>query len=302
MPHPDHRSVSSICKFVRCPRLYYWYKVLGVERASAARNLAMRFGSGIHAAAPYTHLGDIEGALEAFAVEWADGDDYLDKKRSTRVAQRIVYEMTDLHTGGGCGWVVVPPETKSEVDGQKVLHEREFDVDFELPSAKSVTGRIDAVGSRGDGELCVVEYKTTSQLWGSFGELFGLSPQMLTYVAAMQLAGLPVWTTLVEGILVAASKAEITVVPGEVSKEDIEMVLAWWKRQDGALSALEAADPDGTAPATWPCEIANCNPYACYGLQGFQCEYAPLCNAGARWTELVSMYDEVKKETESAKS
>jgi hypothetical protein len=278
-----------MCGFVRCPRLYYWSRVLGLEKPSTTRELAMRFGSGIHAAAPWTHAQDRERALAAFADEWTDGDAYGDRKRTSDVAGAVIDEMLRVH-GEDCPYEPLP---KHDVCGgdltEDALNEIEFDVDLGL--SKPVTGFVDCVGrNRATGTLSVVEYKTATQIWGSFGDLFTLSPQILTYVLALKAMGLDVCGAYIEGILVAKTKASVMMVPLEVGDVALEAALCWWRKHDLDLLACESCDQDGADPTRWRMELSGCNPYASYGVQGWQCEFEPLCQAGDAWEALREMY------------
>lgn len=299
-PHPDHRSVTSMCGFVRCPRLYYWSRVLGLEKPSTTRELAMRFGSGVHAAAPWTHAQDRERALEAFAVEWGDGDDYGDRKRTSDVARAVIDEMLRVH-GEDCPYEPLPKHDVAGGDvSEDALNEIEFDV--VLPGvSKPVTGFVDCVGrDRASGALSVVEYKTATQIWGSFGDLFTLSPQVMTYALALRAMGLDVRGAYVEGILVAKTKASVMMVPLEVGDVALNACLRWWRGHDIDLRACEERDPDGTTPSVWPMELCGCNPYAAFGVQGWQCEFEPLCQAGDAWEALREMYHVKERAVDAA--
>jgi hypothetical protein len=169
------------------------------------------------------------------------------------------------------------------------MHEQTLDIDLGLPSGKPVTMRIDvAVTRKNDGAEGLGDYKTTSTLWGTFGDCFSISPQMETYVLGMRLAGVPIKFAFVEGILVSKTKVETLVVPLEYSEDQIAQSLEWWKATDGKLHEQEVAAPGD--PLAWPMNRAMCTPYPGFGLQGFVCEYQPLCQAGARWQQLLGLY------------
>jgi hypothetical protein len=299
----DHRSVSSGCTFCRCPRLYFWQKHCRLQRSSPGRELAMDFGTAIHAAAPFTHIGpqrDLVKAFGAFAESWGTRDEFGDKKRNTRVGKNIVMDLFAQHGASSYPFRVQEPEVKSFVEkGKEGPHEITFDVDLGLPSGKPLNGRIDALAKRGD-DLWVMEYKTTSQLWSSFGELWGISPQLESYALALSTAGYEIKGGVVEGILVASGKTEVCIVPIGMEEAQLSACQAWWERLDARMAACEKAPED---PAAWPMSRESCSPYPCYGLQGFVCEFQPLCLAGERWPGLVGMYEQaplVEKEGETA--
>ena len=288
-PHPDHRSVTSMCGFVRCPRFYYWSRVLGLEKPSTVRELAMRGGAGVHAAAPWTHMQNRVQALEAFNAVWLDGDDYGDKKRTRAVFTAVIDEMLRVHDED-CPYVPLPRhEVCSGNPTNDALNEIEFDVDLGL--SRPVTGFVDCIGrDKARGTLSVVEYKTATQIWSSFADLFSLSPQILTYVLATKAMGLDVDGAYIEGILIAATRASVMMVPMETSDGALDATLRWWRKHDLDLLACESIDPDGTDPERWRMELSGCNPYASFGIQGWQCEFEPLCQAGDGWESLRELY------------
>jgi len=85
----------------------------------------------------------------------------------------------------------------------------------------------------------------------------------------------------------------------ETSEGVLDAALCWWRKHDLDLVACEASDPSGTAPELWCMELSGCNPYASFGVQGWQCEYEPLCQAGLGWGALRELY-RVKKRTVDA--
>lgn len=294
----DHRSFSSMCAFARCPRLYAWKKQLNLERPSPTRDVALVFGSAIHAAAPFTWQRDtLPLALEAFRNKWGDRDALADAKRNSRTGLAIVTSLCDLHSSPSFPYVAVAPEHLTPGEGP---HEATFEVELGLPSGKPVTGRIDvSLRHKHTEAVGFGEYKTASQIWGTFPDIFIKSLQIETYALALRVSGTPASFALVEGILVAKGKTETLVVPVELSDERLTSTLEWWRRQDKALSALEnEAEGD---PLAWPAQWENCTPYATFGLQGFVCEYQPLCLAENRWPQLLGLYEvKVSEEEEGA--
>lgn len=286
-----------MCLYRTCPRKYYWSRVQRLERGSVGRDLALRMGKAIHAAAPYTHRGqDPDAAYAAFDHEWLDGDDYGDAKRTRATGNAVIAEMCRVHRGGCPYEPVKPAEVGLATGDAGRLNEVVFDVDLGLPSGKPVNGVIDCVGRVADtNALAVVEYKTATQMWGSFGELFALSPQVYTYALAAQMLGVPVTVAYVEGILIAKTKATVTPYPVELQDHILESTVRWWRLQDESLAVRESLDADGTRPEMWDMDTCGCNPYACYGCQGWECEFDPLCSAGQNWQGLVDMYT-VKKD------
>ena len=303
----DHRSVSSMCVFSRCPRLYFWTRQLSLERESSQRTVAMDFGSAIHAAVPYTFLpgGGLVEAKSAFARVWGERDDLSDPKRNSEVAHHIIVELGRVHEKGTRLYTPVVPELKSNVArGELSPHEIEFNADFGLPSKKLVNGRIDALGvHETTTAMWGVEYKTTSQLWGNFGDLFQLSPQVITYFMALKVCGYEPAGVFVEAIKVAAIDKRggcgcaVLPIPVEVSEVKEQLCLGWWLRHDAQLQELEDIAPSD--PLAWPAQCSRCNPYSEYGLQGYECEFEPLCVAGQDWERLAGLFVVKEREKET---
>jgi len=248
-------------------------------------------GAALHAAAPYTHEGqDVSQAYAAFDHEWLDGDDYGDPKRCRSVGNAVIAEMCRVHRGGCPYRPVTPGAVGLKTGDANKLNEVVFDVDLGLASGKPVNGVIDCIGSVEGGDLAVVEYKTSTQIWGSFGELFALSPQVYTYALAARTLGVNITTAFVEAILVAKTKTSVTPYPIEVLDHVLEAMLQWWRSYDERLAVHEAMDLNGSQPEVWSMNPCGCNPYPGYGVQGWECEFDPLCSAGKNWRNLLSMY------------
>jgi len=291
--HPGHRSPSSLCKAKRCLRCYFFSRVMGLERDSVPRMLGARMGSALHAAAPFTHAKarNPDQAFHAFDSVWLDGDDYADKKRTRKVGNRIIGEMTRVH-GLECVYEpLTPVELGLSLPGNG-LNEAEFTVDLGLTSGKPMMGIVDSiVRVKSTGELGVVDYKSSTSIWSStFGAMFALSPQVYLYVMSLRVMGLDIRTAFIEGILVAATKCEITLVPLEIIEDVADAMLEWVKDVDEAVMMCEQAPNSLTDPYAWPQNFAGCNPYPCFGTSGFECEFDPLCSAGRNWEELLSLY------------
>jgi len=285
----DHRSVSSMCDFARCPRRHCWKHQLRLSKPSPQRDLAMLFGSAIHAAIPFTFTRELGKAAEAFNEIWKDGDEWDDPKRNSRVAKNILLDLLGVYGAASFPYEVQVPEVKAGVVKGVGPHEIEFDIDVGFESGKTLMGRIDAMWrEKKGGGLWLVEYKTATQLWGTFPQMFVMAPQPETYALAMKIAGYEVVGVLVEGILVAKTRVERVSVPLILGDEDLEDCLTWWKAKDAELLELERNTMD---PMDWPMERAMCAPYACFGLQGWPCEYQPLCQARGEWEGLVGMYE-----------
>jgi hypothetical protein len=256
----------------------------------------MTFGSAIHAAMPASYAGDYSGALAAFRQVWRDNDKWADKKRTENTGRRIIAAMCEVHSTQE--YRPVRPEVLTPGEGE---HETTFEVSLGLPSCKSVTGRIDCLVERtSDHSRWLREYKTASQIWGSFPDIFTRNAQIETYALAMKLLGVPVAGALVEGILVAAGKTDCVPVPVEISEDKLEEILEWWRWQDGMLSAHESLSDLQSSPIqavrSWPKNLAACTPYPQFGSQGFVCDYQPLCLAGDRWPGLLGQFSQAKRD------
>ena len=270
----DHLSPSSLCDLARCGKRFYFRDVMRIERVSTERDLAMRFGRAIHEAMPFTFTREIEKAIEAFEKVWEDGDDYEDKKRTSLTGKNILIHLTNLHSS---------PTYRFRFESS----EEEFEVDVGLKSGRLLMGRIDGfLIEKETDERWLVDFKTTSQLWGSFRELFVLHPQPLIYLLATKLMGWDVKGMIIEGILVAKTRVDCITVPVEMPSEELfNEVLDWIRRMDEKIEKEEFEK-----------NFAACSPYAMFGSQGYPCEFLPLCLAGERWRELLGMYQERREE------
>jgi hypothetical protein len=46
-------------------------------------------------------------------------------------------------------------------------------------------------------------------------------------------------------------------------------------------------------------ELSGCNPYASFSVQGWQCEFEPLCQAGDGWEGLRELYRVKERATDA---
>ena len=77
----DHLSPSSICKFARCPRLFFYSS--GCRMKAVEASTAMTYGSAMHHAIPFMYDNSIDKAMAAFAQVWEDHDQDNDRPRNS---------------------------------------------------------------------------------------------------------------------------------------------------------------------------------------------------------------------------
>ena len=279
----EWESVSSLCLYSRCPRLYFYRA--GCRLSSPGSAIALTFGKAIHQALPYALNNDLLKAMEKFQEVWKgiEGDD---KRNSQRAEQMLGYFMA-THQEGQSLYV---PVSRKELQLSSSLISQEVEKDYEVLWAvdigqkKLLVGIVDLLGKHRDsGSRWVVEFKTTSMLGSWFFEGLTINPQVTTYPLAMKLMNQPVEGTIVEGILVSKNKCENIAVPFYVNDSLLQQTLAW--AQD-LMDRIDKSEESGQFPQY----CSGCSSYAQFGSPGYLCSYASLCKVDD-WKELKSCFE-----------
>jgi hypothetical protein len=279
---PDHLSPTQTAGFMRCPRLWM-YRRMGLE--SPGRKSALVFGEAFHHAAGFAIEGRVPEAVAAFDAVWDES--LADPKRNRARAMMIIRDFSMSHVAGKSLYSLIPPPRGVEVPDRVSQWEVPFAFDAGLPIP--IVGRIDGVGKHRDtGETWAVEFKTTSQLGATFLSMFNLDPQILTYAYALQTYGVPespkVAGTIVDGVLVAATKVDSMCQPIHVRPHSMHDMLDWYMRAWHEMSRCMETDD-------FPKNISACAPYSGFGMPGYVCQYQSLCLAGPNWDGMLGMYE-----------
>jgi len=273
-------SPSALSNCARCPRRYFYSN--GCRLAEKKTYPAMKFGEAIHAGLGCLFEGEggggrdtlpLDNAMHAFDRIWTREyqDENPDPKRNTNRALQIFRHFHANHTVNRSLYTPVSPSgIGTEVANRVSPFEIAFAVDVgcDLP----LVGRIDMLGRHNHtGELWGIEFKTTSELSARFVSGFELSPQVLCYSLALQLASHQrIAGVIIEALLVAKVSVDSLILPVFVREHSFEDTISWihWIRR-----RIKECEDSGD----WPKDISACNPYSQFGQSGYTCDFQRLC-------------------------
>ena len=272
---------SSLSTFACCPRKFFY--AYGLRLRTIGEHIALKFGEAIHAGAARAHEGDITGAMIEFKEVFGENDLKGDQKRNSFVALGIFKDFAQRHQPGVSLYNRIE-RPKGSVDIKGISTDEvvfAIDLGFDVP----FVGRIDLFARHRDtGELWVVDYKTTTLGLGDwFFKAFEQCPQAIGYsLAGSIISNERVKGMMIEGLLVAKTKAEGFVFPVEIKDDEIRD----WLSSVGEIrnQMLEFEERNH-----WPKNRYGCHPYACHGSGGFQCKYFDLCSVDD-WRSLEGLF------------
>lgn len=270
---PKWISISSLMDFVRCPRRYFYRKILGL--AEVEEHPALTFGSGIHAGIGWLfgHPDDFEGALAAFKREWKDRDLLGDSKRNSDMATKVLLAWMSRHNPGQSLYEPVkPPQALLNTSAPVEVHS-----DYEVPFAVDLglgiplVGRIDCfVRHRDTKALRVLELKTSSEASQRVLDGFRLSGQILTYAVAARAGGVDVSGGFVEVLPVQKTTNDPLLAVIDTPDHLLDDTVKWLK---WSISSLLYMWEHRDFPKDW----SGCNPYFSFGMPGYNCNFERLC-------------------------
>ncbi len=278
-------DASSLVAFVRCPRLFFYGYGCGLKE-QGVEHAALTYGSALHAAIPFLHKEDLDGARGAFGKVWGDGDEvHEDKKRNTSTADMLMRSYMHAHSGGRSIYKIVPrPEQTMVIEDGVSDDEIPFAIDIGL--SVPLIGRIDACGEHRDThDIWAVEYKTSSFMGANFFMAFVYNVQIFTYVLALStMIDEPVMGGIVEGLQVAKTKCDTMSHPVPIAEWRMEEYLVWLK---GKITDLLACETLGD----WEKNPCGCTSFSMFGgLPSFPCRFMSLCHQVPDWTQLKSLF------------
>lgn len=282
----DHLSPSCAMVIARCRRRWF-YKYGCRLREPGPPHVALLFGEAIHHAIPHALDGDLKKAEEVFREKW--GDTEGDRKRNPGRARVMLQSFAEAHKPGQSIYNVIPPP-KAGWKGMQKYSKNELPFAVDIGLDLMVVGRIDAVGEHRDtGDVFAIEYKTSSEVSTRYMSAWSMSPQVLTYTLAlaMEMRGREVKGCFLEALQVAIQKVETLCIPVYVEESHLRDLVNWYGEQRAKITVCEQH-------GVWPKNIAMCNPYSCFGLPGYNCEYQKLC-LEEDWTDLREMYEVEEK-------
>jgi hypothetical protein len=283
-------SISALCSFARCPRLFFYSSGVRLRKPDDTA-LALHFGSAIHAA--LGHLTDgqpLPEAIKLFSSVWEDRDSLGDTKRNTARATQMLASFA----GHVRNLYRAAPkvELSQELKPRNSSYEVPFAVDIgirrQLPDGSQdmipLVGWIDQlVISCQDGNECIAEYKTASEISARFFSSFDRSPQLCAYVAAMRILGKKIPRCFLTALRVSEKNTETLTTPYNITDSDVDNFLQWARFLGNQIVRFEELQ-------MFPKDISACYPYPQFGSQGYQCNYHNLCHLTQDWTQLKSLF------------
>jgi hypothetical protein len=277
----EHLSASSASKFSRCPR-YYFYDS-GCRLTKGESDIALKFGSAIHAALPLAY-DNISIAFEAFKQVWGDRDNLGDDKRNSFRAMAMITDFFKHH----CGNHIYSPHpitqpTEFDLAERNSSAEAPFAFDIDRPFV--VVGRIDnAARHNSTGKLFCVEYKTTSELSQRFLQSFESNIQIFTYALAMNIMGDEEFSgVILDALRVSSKNVETVSYVIFVPPYQHERTIKWY--QDIADDIIKCEEKQD-----FPCNWSACSPYGQHACNGYMCKYKDLCEC-EDFTDLIPAYE-----------
>jgi hypothetical protein len=271
-------SISDLVTVARCRRKFF-YSTECLLGSGSEDHVALTFGEAIHAALPVSLEKGIDLAYEEFCKVWGD-DRTADDKRNNITAMGIISEFYEKNGYGNGMYELIKP---SDHPAFRNVNEWEIPFCLELGLHVPFVGRIDGLARlRADNSLWCVEYKTTSQIGGSFFfDAFNLSPQCIAYTLAGRtlIPQEEVKGTIVVAIRVSKTNSESIPQPIFIRDHHIERFIHWAREQAEKVRLAEEL-------GYWPEEYSGCHPYAQFGSHGYPCEFMTLCRDTEDWTRL----------------
>tara|TARA_Y100000310_G_scaffold76106_1_gene72527 strand:- start:2603 stop:3505 length:903 start_codon:yes stop_codon:yes gene_type:complete len=285
-------SISSLLKFSRCERLYYYSSGQGLS--SLVEPNYFSFGSAIHKAAPLEILGRHEEALSAFGSEWDESrsDDW---GRSVGRAQAMLENLGARFNKEDPLFDLLPAPT-SNLSPKMDVSEWEIPIAVDLGMPVPFVARIDGwcQPHNKPEERWIVEYKTSRELSGRFLLSFETSIQLLSYALALAKNGILVNGAYVVGMRVSNKNAETAIHPITFQPHQLEDTALWLQHKTAQLLAAEEK-------GVFLKDLSGCHPYSTFGSHGYPCDFCHLCHLVEDWTSLKSAYRvEAEREFELA--
>ena len=273
----EHLSVSSLCSFARCERLFFYQS--GCKFRPLHEHIALTYGTAIHEAMPFAIRGDEVKAMVAFLNVWKDGDLEDDPKRNSGRANAIINEVILQHADP-LYTPIAPPLSKFEIDATVTQDEVPFSLD--IGAHVPFVGKIDATGRHRDTNgVYAVEYKTTSRMGSMFLGCFNYNPQCIAYALAltMMMEDESVDGAIVEALGVAKTSAKVALHIVNIREQQLEEFINWVLRQSARIQRCEET-------GVWQKDCSACTSYPQHGMAGFECKFKDFCLV-SDWTALV---------------
>lgn len=274
----SYHSISSLNKFARCPRSYFYYRQRLDTRDPKP---AMDLGSALHRGLPFADKGDLQKAHAEFLEEW-DNSLADDRGRTTENAFRIMEFFAHSHKEGRSLYTLLDPPPGTENLGRSP-YEIFFAIDIGM--SRPLVGYLDGwVKHRDRDAYYVLDYKTYSSYSArNFGKGFEFDPQVIGYaLAGKTLLPKPIKGTIIEGVMVDKKNLDCSLHIFDVEDHLLEDFINWAKWLDIQIQACERS-------GDFPKQLTGCYPYAAFGTHGFMCDYHYLCRV-PDWKDAMPLY------------
>lgn len=263
-------SYSSLIEASRCPRLFQLSTGMRLTPVGGPHP-ALLFGEAMHKALGTFHITqDFYKSLSAFETVWDES--FADDKRNIDTAAKLLGQYAKQRTGPLSPFRILPPPT-----GPGVIQTSEHVSDLEVPFAVDLgldvpfAGKIDGIGVDRQGEPCIIEFKTASQVGNTLTSAFKLNLQILLYaVAARTITGQNIRKAYVEILQVAKTKQDIICLPVTLMDHHLEGAIKWARYWGSFILHCEQTN-------NFPQDFSGCHPYSQFGMPGFACKFHDLC-------------------------
>lgn len=305
--HPEYvprtyLSVSTLTRFRRCPRLYF-YEKSGLRPSGIA--LAPEWGTGMHFAVPVAlETKDHDKSMTAFLSHWEEIEDAaltrgMDLKKHTReTASRALSHFIHKHSENRCLLYDGLKEVQEKFDIKCSEKHSKYEIPFVLDIGLKVPlgGRMDGmVDHKITGLPWIWELKTAGRLYESFWDAHEMYIQNLTYTMVGQTMDIPVEGVILEAMLCDGKKVHSECREIPVMQHHLDDNLIWLQQTGQALLDAEEMylnDPDSLAHA-FPKDFTGCTPYTHYYTAMWRCNFADLCRV-PDYRGMTDLYDVVE--------
>lgn len=283
---------SSLDSFAQCPFKYMLSRCMGIEKRDKSM-IALDYGRVLHECLPMCYDQSLEIVQDKFNSLWSALDyGEVDKKRNTPCAHLLLENFHNNHQVSNCAYTPLDVILGNvETTDKASFGEVPFLID--IGGCKPFAGRIDMpVRLNQTDTLWALDYKSSGEVSERFLNGFRNHPQALGYTLALSyLSGEKVSGFIVEAIRVAPlPKRPSTVPPNQWHPIYVpEHKLAWfieWAKE------LSSQIEECNQKQAWPRKPTGCCPYSMFGMPGYFCKYADICDQPSdKWEEYLRFYE-----------
>jgi len=278
----DYLSPSSLDCFARCPAKFCFAKVMRLEKQNSYKT-PLIFGKCIHAGI-YAAYDDPDYAGEIFNDLWRQegGDSLNDDSRNPTSALLMYQAFYQFHKAK----MYIP---LSPPGGITITKERyndfEAPVMVDLGGAYPLYGKIDRLVKWND-HIFPLDYKTSSMITDNTCQNFNVCTQTLAYTLMASV----LYSSILKGILyefLRVTKKETShetyLHPVYVRDHWLKTFIEWYIYQSNLIKKMLDEKRFHKNPSA-------CAAYGQYGIHGYPCEFADLCEA-EDWRDMIKYFD-----------